>query len=227
MRDNGSVTDQPPASPTPSPEGATSRSERPRSGHPEPEHPQPTARQQVSAYAAGSVANMLRSMLVIAAIMALFIIMFPRIQPDHSGVDVTETARQIQESTGVQISAPSDLPDGWVATRAEYRRGVDGLMTWHAGFEAPGGGFVALNETVDATDAWVTSTVNETERIGEREIAAQTWQQHSREGTRPQRSLVDRGASGELTTVVTGSASWEELQVFVESLAPAASVSQP
>lgn len=168
---------------------------------------------------------MLRSMLVIAAIMALFIIMFPRIQPDHSGVDVTETAQQIRESTGIEITAPGELPDGWVGTNAQYRRSADGLMTWHAVFETPAGDHVALNETVDATDAWVAQQVNRTERTGQVDLAGVTWQQYERGGSNPQRSLVDRGGDGELTTVVTGSATWDELQLFVESLAPVAATS--
>lgn len=214
MGDNGAVTDQPSNTPTPAP-GPVS---------PEPVHPDPTARQQVSAYAAGSVANMLRSVLVIGAIMALFIIMFPRIQPDHSGVDVAETARQIHESEGIEVTAPADLPNGWTATAAEYRRGAD-RMTWHAGFETPGGDFVALNETIDATDGWVATQVNKTARIGELDLGGTIWQQYAREGANPQRSLVDRGGDGEQTTVVTGSASWEEIQVFVESLAPVGATS--
>lgn len=165
---------------------------------------------------------MIRSLVVIAAIMALMMIMYPRIQPDYSGVDVAETARQLEESTGLPVTAPTGLPDGWVETRAEYRRGSDGLMTWHAGFETPGGEFVALNQALDATDTWVASQVNRTARVGEQEVAGKTWQRHERLDSSPQRSFVHRGGSGELTTVVTGSTDWDQLEQFVESLAPAA-----
>ena len=184
------------------------------------QHPQPTARQQVSAYTQGSVANMLRSMLVIGALMALFVVMAPRLQPDHSGVNALETAQQLHDTTGLAVSAPSDLPDGWVATRAEYRRGADNLMTWHALFETPDGAIVALNQAEDVTDTWVAQTVNRTERIGETEVAGAVWEQYERTGTRPQRSFVDRAEDGALSTVVTGDAPWVDLETFVTALQP-------
>lgn len=183
-------------------------------------HPQPTGRQQASAYMSGSVSNMIRSVVVIVAIMGLFMVMAPRLQPDHSDVDAVETAQQLHDSTGLAVSVPTGLPDGWVATRAEYRRGAANVMTWHALYETPDGDAVSLNQALDATDAWVTQTVNRTERTGEREAAGVTWEEYTREGTMPQRSLVERGEAGELTTVVTGDAPWEQLETFVAALTP-------
>lgn len=174
----------------------------------------------MSSYAQGSVANMLRSLLVIGAIMALLVVMFPRIQPAAPDVDVLETAQQVEQSTGWAISAPRDLPDGWVATRAQYLRSTDSLMTWRAGYQTPEGDYVALQETVDATDAWVAQQVNRSPLVGQVEVAGTSWDQYDRDG-KIQRSLVRRGGSGEITTVITGTASWEELQVLAESLAPA------
>lgn len=220
--DNGAVTEQPTTSQqaaTSPPQGSPPQGSRPQATEPE----RVGVRQQVSSYAQGSVANMLRSILVIGAIMALFVILVPRLQPDHSGVDVVETARQLQESAGLPVSAPADLPDGWVATRAEYRRGADDLMTWHALYETPSGGVVALNQTAAATDTWVRQTVNRTERTGEVDLDGTTWQQHEREGTRPQRSFVDQRDGDLLSTVVTGDAPWDDLETFVRSLRPAGS----
>ena len=39
--------------------------------------------------------NGAKTALLFGAIMALFIVVAPRLQPDHSGVDVQETARQV------------------------------------------------------------------------------------------------------------------------------------
>lgn len=212
--DNGTVTNQPSTSETaPIPDAERAEGEVGR--------PQPSGRQQASAYMSGSVANMIRSVVVIAAIMALFMVMAPRLQPDHSGVDAVETAQQVHDSFGLAVSVPTDLPEGWVATRAEYRRGADGLMTWHALYETPEGGAVALNQAADATDAWVAQTVNRTEQTGERELDGAVWETYAREGSMPQRSLVDRGEDGEVTTVVTGDAPWELLETFVAALTPA------
>lgn len=181
---------------------------------------QPGSRGPVSSYMQGSVANMLRSLLAIGAIMALFMIVAPRLQPDHSGVDVQETAQQVAQTTGLEVSAPRELGEDWVETRAEYRMSAAGLMTWHAGFETPSGAFVALNETQDATDDWLATQVNQAPGVGETEIAGERWQQYAREGSRIQRSLVRVGADGQPTTVVTGNASWEQLAEFVAALEP-------
>ena len=51
---------------------------------------------------------MLRSLLVIAAIMSLFVLVFPRLQPQAPGIDVAETAHQVEQST--QRPAPG-LPE--------------------------------------------------------------------------------------------------------------------
>lgn len=173
----------------------------------------------MSAYAQGSVANMLRSLLVIGAIMALLVLVFPRVQPETPDIDVVETAQQVEQSTGWPISAPRDLPEGWVPTRAQYLRSTDGLMTWQAGYQTPEGDYAALQQTVDATDAWVEQQVNRSPRVGQVEVAGASWEQYNRD-VKVQRSLVRRGGPGEVTTIITGTASWDALQVLVESLAP-------
>lgn len=207
MRDNGRVSDRP----TPAHATAQQTTLPPA---------QTGSGGTVSSYMKGSVANMLRSLLAIGAIMALFMIVAPRLQPDHSGVDVQETAVQVAQSTGLAVSAPQDLGEDWVETRAEYRRSTDNLMTWHAGFETPSGEFIALNETQDATAAWVATQVNQAPVVGETEVEGEQWQQYAREGSRVQRSLVRLGDAGQLTSVVTGNASWEQLAEFVAALEP-------
>jgi NaMN:DMB phosphoribosyltransferase len=99
------VTEQP-ASSQPPPAAPTEPAREPAVGEAQ------TRREQVSAYTQGSVANMLRSLLVIGAIMAVLALMFPRVQPEVPDIDVTETAQQVEQSTGWPISAPRDLPEG-------------------------------------------------------------------------------------------------------------------
>lgn len=207
IRDNGRVTDQPTRQ-----TGTTQQATEPSEQH--------GAAGPVSSYLKGSVANMLRSLLAIGAIMALFVVVAPRLQPDHSGVDVQETARQVAQTTGWAVSAPQGLGEDWVETAAQYRMSTDNLMTWHLGYETPSGDFIALNETQDATDDWVATQVNQAPGVGETDVAGDTWQQYAREGARVQRSLVRPGEDGQLTTVVTGNAPWAQLAEFVAALEP-------
>lgn len=175
----------------------------------------------MSSYAQGSVANMLRSLLVIAAIMSLFVLVFPRLQPQDPDINVAETASQIEQSTGWDVAAPVGLPQTWVPLRAHYQRTAD-LMTWQAGFKTPAGDYAAFSQTLDATDSWVEQLVVRSPRIDPVEVAGESWDRYDRNDGKVQRSLVQRGQPGELSTVVTGTASWEELEQLAASLQPVA-----
>lgn len=225
--DNGWVSEQDPPTQsrpeqTPSTQLSAPSSVQPPAQPASQSAPQPApqpAPQSASSYAQGSVANMLRSLLVIAAIMSLFVIVFPRLQPQAPDIDVTETAQQIERSTGWGVSAPDALPQGWVPMRAQYHRHTD-LMTWQAGFETPDGEYAAFSQTMDATDSWVEQLVARAPQVEPVEVAGQSWDRYDRSDGKVQRSLVQRGPDGELTTVVTGTASWAELEALAGSLTP-------
>lgn len=171
-------------------------------------------------YAQGSVANMLRSLFVIGLIMSVFVLVFPRAEPLAPDVDVQETARQLESSQHLGISAPVDLPETWVPVRAQYQRMGDAKMTWVVGYTTPEGEYAALQQTADPSDEWVNTQVNRGDRTGEVEIDGVTWQRYERPGSTPQRSLVDRPEDGSLATVLTGSSSFAELEALLRSLEP-------
>ena len=93
-------------------------------------------------------------------------------------------------------------------------------MTWHAGYQSPTGNYVALEQTKDATDGWVAAQTNRAKKTGQLDAGGRTWATYVRSG-KVQNSLVDRGtAPGELTTIVTGTGTFLELQAFAEALRP-------
>lgn len=174
-----------------------------------------------SRYSLGSTPNMVRSLVVIGALMALIWFMTPR--PNSLGgpvVDVHATALDVAEQSGWPISEAVDLPEGWRTTSARYVKGTDGLMTWHAGYQAPSGNYVAVEQTRDATRTWVEAQTNRARRIGEVDVAGTTWVKYER-GGKVQNSLLDRRTgSGELTTLLTGTGTFEELAFVAEHLGP-------
>jgi hypothetical protein len=178
-----------------------------------------------SSYASGSVANMVRSMLVIAGLVALLIAIVPRVNNvSQPPVDVETAAVEHAKASGWTLSRPVDLPDGWKATSVRYVRSTDGLMTWHAGYQAPTGNYVALEQTKDATSGWVEAQTNRARRTGELQAAGRTWATYERT-PKVQRSLLAQGASADgLTTLITGTGTFEELAAFAETLEP---VTQP
>ncbi len=174
-----------------------------------------------SSYANGSVANMARSMLVVAAIVAALILIVPRVNGiTQPPVDIEAAAVGVAQESGWPVSRARGLPDGWRATTVRYVRSTDGLMTWHAGYQTPDGNYVAVEQTKDATSGWVAAETNRAAQVGEVRAAGRTWLKYER-SPKVQRSLVWRAPSGtELTTVVTGTGTFQELEAFAEHLQP-------
>lgn len=181
--------------------------------------PTPAPRPAPSRYSLGSTANMMRSLLVIGAFMAVLFFMVPRVN-SISGppVDIHASAVSVVKDTGLPLVEATDLPQGWKATSARYVRGTDGLMTWHAGYQAPSGSYVAVEQTKDATNAWVEAQTNRAGQTGTREAGGRTWTTYVRD-TKVQNSMLDRpSAAGALTTLLTGTASFEEMDVVARHL---------
>jgi hypothetical protein len=174
-----------------------------------------------SSYANGSVANMVRSLVVIGVIVSALIAIVPRVNSvSQPPVDVEGTSVEVAKSSGWPIERPEGLPDGWKPTSVRYVRSTGGLMTWHAGYQSPTGNYVAIEQTEDATDEWVSAQTNRAPRTGDVQAAGRTWDTYVRSG-KVQNSLVHRAeGSAELTTIVTGTGTFEELTAFAETLRP-------
>lgn len=172
-----------------------------------------------SRYSMGSLPNMVRSMLVIGGLMLVIIFMVPRVN-SLSGppVDVQRTAQDVVRESGWPIVTAVGLPKGWTATSARYVRTGEGAMTWLAGYQAPSGNYASVEQTMDATSKWVETEVNRATKVGTVEVDGRTWTKYER-GAKVQNSLVHvPGAKGELTTLVTGTGTFEELAQLIEHL---------
>jgi hypothetical protein len=174
-----------------------------------------------SSYASGSVANMARSLLVVGALVAVLVAAVPRVNSiSQPPVDVLSAAREVARESGWEISRPVGLPEGWQATSVRHVRSTDGLTTWHAGYQSPDGDYVAVQQTKGATAGWVEAQTNRARRVGELQAAGRTWTMFER-SPKVQRSLLWRAPSdAELTTLVTGTGTFEELAEFAEHLQP-------
>jgi hypothetical protein len=164
---------------------------------------------------------MVRSLVVIAVIVAALIAIVPRVNSvSQPPVDVTGASVEVARESGWPIDRPQALPDGWKATSVRYVRSTDGLMTWHAGYQSPTGNYIALEQTKDATAQWISAQTNRAAQTGEVQAAGKTWGTYVRSG-KVQNSLVHRAQSpAELTTIVTGTGTFEELTAFAETLGP-------
>jgi len=160
------------------------------------------------------------SMVVILGVVFVWLAMVPRPnQISQPPVDVTSAARQVRRDIGWPISQPQP-PQGWYPTSVRFVRSTDGLMTWHAGYLTTAGSYVAIEQTRGATMRWVEAQTNRGRADGTQQAGGRSWDRVNRTD-KVQRSLVDRGESDkDLTTILTGTATWAELGTFADSLQP-------
>ena len=176
-----------------------------------------------SHYAKGTSANMVRSMVVIVGLaLALFLVTGRPNSVTPQAVDVSAAAEYRAAEAGEPFAYADQLRDGWTATSVRYVRSKGGVMVWNAGYTTPDGEFVSVQQAVDPGQAWIDTQTNNGRPVGSVETSdGREWTKRDREG-KVQRSLVNvPDAKGELTTLVTGTGSWEQLQAFAEHLTPA------
>ncbi|WP_435202731.1 DUF4245 domain-containing protein [Janibacter sp. GS2] len=176
-----------------------------------------------SHYAKGTAANMVRSLAVILAIsLAIFAMSGRGNSRSPESLDVPGTAQHRAEQAGQPFAYPTDLPDGWIATNVRYERSTDGVMAWNAGYTTPDEEYVSVQQAADPETAWITSQTHDGESVGTLTTQdGRAWVKRDREG-QVQRSLVhEPAAKGELTTIVTGTGSWKQLEGFANRLVEA------
>jgi Protein of unknown function (DUF4245) len=165
----------------------------------------------------GSSADMLRSMLVIVAVVGVLLLIVPRPNkvPTRS-LDVAAAASAAQAQVGLVPSVPKGLPEGWTAVAADVQQATDDTPTWHLSYLTPDGTYAGVQEAAHPSAAWEARQVTDGgTNQGEHQAAGHTWIVRSR---------TDRGITSwvlrtpERTTIVTGTASEAELDQFAESL---------
>lgn len=172
-----------------------------------------------SHYARGTAANMVRSLLVIGALMAgLFFAVARTNTVSVPQVDVDAMARQVVANTGWPIEVARDLPDGWTVSAVRFATSTDGLKTWHVGYQTEDRKYVAVEQTIDASAGWVRAQTNRAPITGSVSAGGREWAVHVRD-QKVQNSLVnDPPQTGRLTTLLTGDGSVADLQVLAEHL---------
>lgn len=173
-----------------------------------------------SHYAKGTAANMARSMAVIVAItMALFFVVGRTSDSPSSNVDIPAAAQQHGQQAGQPFAYATDLPDGWGSTNARYVRSKGGIYMWNAGYTTPDGQYVTVQQVLDPPEDWIATQTNHGGRVGTVVTDDGTrWSKRDREG-KVQRTLVDQpGDPTQLTTLVTGTGSWEQLEIVANHL---------
>lgn len=165
-----------------------------------------------------SVASLVISLAVVLAVLGLIILIVPRpSEISQPPVDVVGTAAGAASAATFHIDVPTGLPDGWQATSVRWYSTTDGIMTWHVGYETPDVQYAALEQASDVTHDWVVTSTEGGVLTGTQQVAGATWEQLLHKN-RLQRTLML--TTGNVTTLVTGTASWAELGTLAASLEP-------
>jgi hypothetical protein len=163
--------------------------------------------------------NMVGSLLVVLGIVVGLLLLVPQtnaiVQPP---VDVRMGARAAAEQVEFTPSVPTGLPTGWRATSVRTTRSTGSVLTWHAGYMTADDQYAAVEQGKDVPLEWLRSQTNRGREEGTQDVDGVAWRKFVRT-PKVQNSLVHERDG--VTTIVTGTAGFDDLAVLAASLQPA------
>ncbi|MEU4208729.1 DUF4245 domain-containing protein [Streptomyces sp. NPDC026206] len=163
-----------------------------------------------------TIRNMLLSMAVIVPVAGLSYLFIPH---DESKDPIRTVNYRVELDTARRaapyaVAAPEGLGGDWRATSVSYKaHGREG-SEWHLGFLDPQTQYVAVEQSDGPARSFIDNVSRRAEKTGKAEqVAGATWQRY--EG--PKYNALVREESG-VTTVVTGTASYERLTEMAAAL---------
>lgn len=156
-----------------------------------------------------TVGDMVRSLLVVLAFVAVLLIVTHRGQPEAvKAVDAAPIVAVAAMQAPFPVLAPIMLPEEWRPTSARWepteKSGEDPVL--HIGYVTPTDKYAQISQSSNSSKAYLSEQTANGLLVGTETIAAIDWERWER-GDR--RSLV-RVADG-ATTIVSGTATWDEL----------------
>ncbi len=134
----------------------------------------------------------------------------------HSGgdgvhvVDYGSALASAKRAAPYPVLAPEGLGGKWRATSVRYDKDSAG---WHLGFVTPSGHYAAVEQSRAPRDTLLAAVVTGYQADGSATVAGQDWTRYQGE---KYRGLSESTATA--TTVVTGTASYEELGELAQAL---------
>lgn len=169
--------------------------------------------------------DMIRSLALIVIPLLVIAIIFTNVPDDHpvKEVDWKPVLATAQQQAPFDVLAPTNLPEGWRATRVNWvpqgRPYLNGEASprnlWQIGFLSPDDVYIDLNQGDARPQEMVDLQSREGMPDGNSVIAGQTWQRLVSPDDRT-RSLVLRGPSA--TVVVSADLPYEALEAYASTL---------
>lgn len=149
-----------------------------------PETPEETAARKAESSrkhrANQSTVNLLLSLAASLGIVLILVLIVVRpAPPAPDPVDYMAIAEQAQPDAADALIAPA-LPPGWTANRASLESAPGGTLNWYVGFLTPEREFIALEQGLGLSEAWLPALVGSAEPSGSVQIAGIEWQVYDR-----------------------------------------------
>ena len=213
IRDDGPVSNEGPMTG----DGPVAEAPAPVPGAPRPAEPgelRPTGRS--NARLRQTVRDMILSLVVVLAVVAVILVLTWRPTPDPVRViDPTPALSLARAQADYPVLYPADLDAAWRPTSARWEITPSSQPdpAWHVGFVTPDAAYAQLGQSATEDPSYVADQVGLSEPAGE-------WMGWLRFDSAEQRALVR--VEGGVTVVVSGTAPWPTLQVLAERLSPTA-----
>nr|WP_269205186.1 DUF4245 domain-containing protein [Motilibacter aurantiacus] len=151
---------------------------------------------------------------VVLAVVAL-VLALPRPSGDVvREIDYAEELASVRASAPFAVAAPAGLPAGWRPTSVRIDRRY-GTTHWHVGFATPSGAYASIEQSNRFPRAFVGDMTERGPMRGSQLVGPDLW-------NRTFAALRDHRAywrtRNGVSTVVGGTASWDELEQLVGSL---------
>jgi hypothetical protein len=169
-------------------------------------------------------ANMVRSLLPLV-VLCLAVVAWTswqqRVDVRVQTVDPSSTVQLAAARAGYPVLAPAGLPEDYRVTSARTDAGrteEGGSVTLEIGYLTPGGEYAGFVVSDDPGAGVVVEAVRDATEEGDVEIEGETWRRLST--GRGETAFVREGDGGseEVTVLVTGSASDEELRIIAAAV---------
>ena len=170
-----------------------------------------------------TVGDMIRSMALVLAVVFVIVLLAWRPEPEAvKVVDPRPAVMLASVEAEFPVVAPAGLADGWRPTSARWEptSESDGEPVLHIGYVTPADQYAQVSQSRATSAGYLAEQTDNGSPTGTQTIDGRVWQRW--EGS-DRNSLVV--IDPEAVTVVSGSASWEELAGLAVSLEPAAGVS--
>lgn len=186
----------------------------PHDGTVSPPDVQPTGRR--SPRMRQTIGDMVRSMLLVMLVVGGILLVTWRPQPEAVKViDITPALVLAQTQGDFPVTGPVGLPDSWRPTSARFepteKSAPDRVL--HFGYVTPQDAYAQVSQSTNRTAAYSAEQTDDGLPVGSAVIDGATWEKWEHAD---RRSLV-RSQDGVLT-IVSGTASWEELTALASSL---------